>query len=121
MKTDIVMFQVHNSKTEEFGSVIYCNNDGDRARAIVLDLRKRTEKQSTDVAQVTARLLLLAAVGHSMWDLDFAVWNVDYLLTRDDSQGDAGVVLIDVANNFHTTCMGGYLMNGANGLPAMMD
>lgn len=36
------------------------------------------------------------------------IWNVDRVLTEQDSHGDAGVMLINCANN-SAQCFGGYL------------
>ena len=75
------------------------------------------EGRTNDIPYASARLLQEAMGDHTEGSTGFGIENADLLLTREDSHGDAGVVLIDVANDFRCVCLGGYLGVDRNGFP----
>jgi hypothetical protein len=115
---DRVLFQVKGSDGE-FSPVAYGHWCGERAPLIVAKLRERMKDRAGDVPYTFARLIQ-EMCGDSKDGLSFGAWNADKLLTKDDSHGDAGVVLIDVTKNPMTCeCVGGYLKTGTDGLPSL--
>lgn len=101
------------------GPVVYCHWSGHDTPAIVRRFAKRMSNRDGDVSYATARLLQ-AAIGDDAGSTGFGVWNEVSLLTRGDTHGDAGVVLIDVsAAPFKFDCFGGYLKVGADGFPVI--
>jgi hypothetical protein len=113
---DRVLFQVINSKTNEFGPVVYCHWSGSDAHDIVRNLAARMVGRGGDIDYATARLVQ-ECIGDDGGNLGFGVWNTDAQLTEGDSHGDAGVVLIDCADGFKCQCMGGYLVLGNDEFP----
>ena len=116
---DCVLMRCHNSNTGEFGPVIYCHWSGHRVPLIVRALVARVRDKTNDLPHVSARLLQEAIdrTPGNAGATGFGIENADLLLTREDSHGDAGVVLIDVANDFRCVCLGGYLGVDRNGFP----
>lgn len=112
---DRVLMQVYNSKTGEFGPAIYCHQCGYDSPQIVRALAARMADRENDVAYASARLLQ-EAIGDREGNTGYGLWNVDLLLTKEDGD-DAGVILIDAADHFRCTCLGGYLKDGPDGFP----
>lgn len=110
---DRVLMQCYSSKTNEFGSVVYGHWAGGEAKDIVMRLALRMKERGGDIAYSTARLVqeMIDCSGElgKKHSAGFGVWNAEKLLTKDDSHGDAGVVLIDVENDHKATYIGGYL------------
>ena len=111
---DRVLIQVVSGK--EFSPVAYGHWSGSETPAILARLKARMAKRPDDVSYTFARLLQEMTNGDDD-ALSFVAWNADKVLTAEDSHGDAGVVLVDVGNDFHCTCLGGYLKVGSDGLP----
>jgi hypothetical protein len=112
---DRVIFQVIDGS--KFSPAIYCHNMGHAAGEICAQLANIMVDRSNDAAYTAAQVLRIASKD-SEGPLGFAIWNVDRVLTVDDSHGDAGVVLIDVYQptmRFHV--FGGYLELDCMGLP----
>ena len=106
---DRLLMQCHDNETPpNFGAVLYCHWSGSEAPAIVAALRERMATRPDDVNYATARLAQ-AAMGSDDGNTGFGINNAPRLLTADDSHGDAGIVLINVANACSVTCFGGYL------------
>lgn len=100
--------QVYNSESDEFGPVLYCHHSGSAAPSIVYRLKERMQSRGNDLEYASARLVQ-EAIDNDPGALSFGIWNTDHLLTAADSHGDAGVVLIDCADGFKATYLGGYL------------
>lgn len=109
---DRVLIQCHNSKTGDFGPVVYGHNSGGDAMAAVARLRARMESRPGDLEYSSARLVQ-ELIGRDTSNLSFGLWNAGALLTAEDSHGDAGVILLDVANGLSAECLGGYLEQGS--------
>ena len=107
---DRVMMQCISRKTGEFGPVCYGHWSGAEAPSIVERLASRMSERQNDVHYSSARLVQQMIHG-STGDSGYGIWNIDHILTADDSPGDAGVVLIDVSDNHSPTYLGGYLPN----------
>lgn len=106
---DRVLFQVvHYTATKpEFSPAIYCHWSGSQASTIVARLVARMlSTRPGDVSYWAARLAQ-ECTNNDPGALSFGLWNVDHILTAEDSHGDAGVVIIDAATG-RTTCLGGY-------------
>lgn len=116
---DRVLMQCHNSKTGEFGPVIYCHWAGRRVPVIVRALVARVRGKTNDLPYVSARLLQEAIdiTPGNVGATGFGIENAEFLLIKEDNPDDAGVVLIDVANDFRCVCMGGYLGVDPEGFP----
>ncbi|MBU3721236.1 MAG: hypothetical protein FGM22_10935 [Burkholderiaceae bacterium] len=113
---DRVLMQCFNSHTGEVGPVLYCHNAGYRAPEIVRKLAERMIERQGDLEYNSARLVQEAIAGQA-GALSFGLSNAVAKLTDDDSPGDAGVILIDVAQRHRCECLGGYLMVGEDGFP----
>jgi hypothetical protein len=115
----------HGTAKQDVGPVLYLHWDGDKAPDVVAALAERMKVRGSvgDVTYCSARLVeaALDACGLRLRgkDAGIGMWNQDTPLTAEDSQGDAGCVLIHVDKKFRCDCMGGYLVVGANGFPAM--
>lgn len=108
---DRVLLQVVKYKPElEFSPVIYCHWLGSDAVEAVMRLAVRMEDRRGDVDYAAARLVQ-ELIGDDEGNLGFGIWNTKEVLTAEDSQGDAGVILVD-ADTFEMTCFGGYLPDG---------
>ena len=105
-----VLMQCVNKKTGEFGPVCYGYYTGTDAPAVVERLARRMRERQNDVQYSSARLVQ-EMIAFEDGCLGQAIWNADHILTAEDSQGDAGVVLIDVSDNHRPTYLGGYLPN----------
>jgi hypothetical protein len=106
---DRVLMQCHSSREGTFGPVLYCHWGGSSAKKIVENLRAQMQSRPGDVEYSTARLVQCAIPCGDVEPAGFGVWNAEHLLTAADSHGDAGVVLIDVANRHAAVYLGGYL------------
>lgn len=116
---DRVLLQiVSRRQPDAFGPVVYCHWAGDRVPAIVRALAARMGGRAADIDYASARLVQECTAGDP-GNLSFGLWNATHRLTADDSHGDAGVVLIDCADGFRCDCVGGYLVTGADGMPAV--
>ncbi len=93
---------------DDFGAIVYCHWAGAAAPEIVKAMAERMKNRPGDLDYATARLAQ-AAMGNDSYDTGYGITNATHLLTADDSHGDAGVILIDVQNNFRVQCLGGYL------------
>lgn len=109
---DRVVIQVIKSDETpvEFSPVAYGHWHGEATPKTVKRLRTRMATRPGDVAYTFARLIQEMTVVDPDGNLSFGVWNASAVLTKDDSHGDAGVVLIDLAGGkFKVTPVGGYL------------
>jgi len=113
---DRVLMQCFSSKNNSFGPVMYCHNGGYEAPAVVRSLSERMEDRQGDLEYSSARLVQ-CAIGNDDYNTGFGMWNAQALLDKDDTHGDAGVILIDVDNGHKCQCMGGYLKVGDDGFP----
>ena len=106
---DRVKFQVVGSDGE-FSPVIYGHWSGDTAPKICKAIKDRMIGRLGDV-QYTAARLVQELVGDAKGNTGFGIWNADAVLTEDDSDGDAGVILVHVAEGkaMRFECFGGYL------------
>ena len=103
---DRVLFQVVNKDRSEFSPVVYGHNLGYRWRNIVKDLEAQMATRRNDVQYIGARLVEIASrYAGTGGALGLGMWNIDHVLTADDSHGDAGCVLID-ATTFETEQVG---------------
>lgn len=100
----------------EFSPVAYGHWEGERTPEIVARLKARMQGRGGDVPYTFARLMQ-EMIGDSEGNLSFGAWNEDHVLTPQDSQGDAGVVLIHVDQGFKCECFGGYLRANKAGMP----
>lgn len=112
---DRVLFQVVRGD-KGFSPVVYCHWSGNRAPEIVRKLAERMDSRRGDIDYVTARLVQECTAADPDGALGFGVFNHPARLTAEDSNGDAGVVLID-SDTFECECLGGYLVTGADGFP----
>lgn len=110
---DRVLMQCYNSKTNEFGPVAYGHWSGDRALAVADALATRMVTRPGDLAYASARMVQ-ALVRDATGNTGFGLWNTDHLLTAYDSHGDAGCIILDVANRLKPTFMGGYYDHAAD-------
>ena len=109
---DRVLLQVvKNGPDREFSPVIYCHWLGSDAVGCVERLAIRMNDRRGDVQYAAARLVQEVTTGND-GNLGFGIWNAKKVLTAKDSQGDAGVILID-ADTFEMTFLGGYLADGS--------
>ncbi len=108
---DRVLLQVvRKDEKPEFSPVIYCHWLGGDAVEAVKRLAVRMNGRRGDVYYIAARLLQ-EVINGDVGDTGFGMWNAKKVLTAKDSQGDAGVILVD-AETFEMTFLGGYLPNG---------
>jgi hypothetical protein len=108
---DRVVMQCHSRAQNVHGPAVYGHWLGSEAPKIVAALIKRMQSRCGDVDYASARLVQEAtlAQGDPSTCMDVGVWNVDHLLTPDDSHGDAGCVLINV-DDWTVQYFGGYLL-----------
>lgn len=116
---DRVLFQVVSG--DEFGPSVYCHWSGARAPDIARRLASRMKTRQGDVEYSTARLVQECTAADPDGNLSFGVSNVSHKLTKSNSHGDAGVVLIDCSAGFTCECFGGYLVTGPDGFPMSLD
>ena len=113
---DRVLFQVIGG--EEYSPVIYGHWAGERAPQVCASLRERMRNRPGDVSYTAARLVQ-ELIGLDNGALSYGIWNADAPLVAGDSHGDAGVVLIHVAENGRSPmrfeCLGGYLVASPDG------
>ena len=109
---DRVLIQVVNGK--EFSPIAYGHWSGSYTPEILSRLRKRMKDRGGDVPYTFARLIQ-EMIGNDDSALSFGAWNADKVLTKDDSHGDAGCVIIDLAKGWHIRCEGGYLQPTPDG------
>ena len=112
---DRVLFQMVRGPSE-FGPAVYCHWSGGRAPDIVRALASRMKTRTGDLDYATARLVQECIGRGDAGALGFGVWNAPARLTEKDTQGDAGIVLID-CDGFTCECLGGYLVTGPDGFP----
>lgn len=123
---DRVLFQVFKAPVSvgepgnsEFGPVIYGHWCGSEATDVCKRIKKRMIGRSQDVEYTSARLVqeILKDEG-TEGNTGFGIWNADALLKKEDSHGDAGIVLVDVSEpKMKFLCLGGYLKVGSDGFP----
>ena len=111
---DRVLFQV--VRGQSFGPVVYCHWSGARAPEIVRKLAARMADRTGDIDYATARLVQECTAPDPDGSHSFGVFNHPARLTSEDSNGDAGLVLID-CDTFKCECLGGYLVTGPDGFP----
>ncbi len=112
---DRVLFQVVSGNN--VSPVVYCHWAGSDAPRIVRALAERMTARGDDVDYAAARLVQECTALDPDGFLGFGISNASARLTKADSHGDAGVVLIDCADNFRCECLGGYLVTGPDGFP----
>jgi hypothetical protein len=99
---DRVTFQVHNSKTGEYGPIIFSHYAGERVESTIAYFKQMWVANILNCHNVGyATGNIIGHVGH------VKVWNA-HKLSDGDMPGDAGAVLLDVATG-QVTCLGGYL------------
>lgn len=104
---DRVIMQV--VKHDKFSPVAYGHWSGDQTPRMIARLRQRMLERPGDAEYTFARLIQEMTKDDN-GALSFGAWNADRIQNKDDSHGDAGVVLIDVSQNpLQCVCMGGYL------------
>lgn len=94
----------------EFSPVVYGHNSGHNWKEDTAKLAKKMRDRS-DVQYAAARLIQIMIGDHPFSVNDncgFGIWNIDRVLTADDTHGDAGVVLIDADNGYLTIPLCGY-------------
>jgi hypothetical protein len=112
---DRVVMQCHSRAQNVHGPAVYGHWLGSEAPKIVAALIKRMQPRRGDVDYASARLVqefTLAQGDHTTPSgscMGIGLWNVDHLLTPDDSHGDAGCVLINV-DDWTVQYFGGYLL-----------
>jgi len=107
---DRVLMQCHSKAQNVHGPAVYGHWLGSEAPKIVAALIKRMQPRRGDVDYASARLVQEVTLAQSdpTTCMGVGLWNVDHLLTADDSHGDAGCVLINV-DDWSVTYVGGYL------------
>lgn len=112
-----VLFQV--VKGEDFSPVVYCHWSGEEVRRICDRLRRRMEDRYSDLEYTAARLVQECIDG-DQGNLRFGIWNTDFVLNGDYSQGDGGVVIVDVSGpQMEFKCFGGYWETVPGDLPRL--
>ena len=103
---DRVIFQVVHT---EFSPAMYGHWCGSRADKICRNLKSRMDSRGPDVSYTAARVMQ-EMMGDDEGNLSFGMWNMDQVLTKDFSHGDAGIVLIkwDNKHQMYFECFGGY-------------
>ena len=106
---DRVKFQVVGSNGS-FSPVIYGHWAGDRAVKVCKAIKDRMVGRLGDVEYTAARLVQ-ELIGDDDGNTGFGIWNADSVLTDNDSDGGAGVILVHVAEGkaMRFECFGGYL------------
>jgi hypothetical protein len=118
---DRALLQVINSKEPgEFSPVVYLHWAGDSVPDIVRELKRRMASRPGDTSYAAARLVQIA-IGDDKGNISYGIWNAKKPLTKEQSHGDAGVVLIDCSDGFKCQCLGGYLVVDDEGLPALPE
>lgn len=107
---DRVLIQVVAGHGKEFGPTLYCHWTGEEAPAVCERLAKRMADRPNDIGYATARLVQ-EAVGQCDGSLSFGVDNADKALTREDSPGDAGCILIHADKGYAWEPLCGYHRN----------
>ena len=111
---DRVLIQVVSG--DEISPVAYGHWCGARAPKIIASLKERMKDRPGDVSYTFARLMQ-EMIGNDPGPLSFGAWNATKRLTKEDSHGDAGCILIDVSKGFRCECFGGYLETDKDGMP----
>jgi hypothetical protein len=110
---------------QEVGPAVYLHWNGSGAGNVVRLLASRMADRGAqgDVSYCSARLVEAAieSCNLSGEDTGIGLWNQPEPLTADDSQGDAGCVLIHVDQEFRCDCRGGYLTTDPDGFPIEND
>lgn len=102
-----VTFQVHNSKTNEYGPIIYLKWGAEFAYTVILRFKKKwANKEMLNVGLTTGKVAAHASFVFG----EVNIWNA-HSLSDGSFPGDAGAVLLDVATG-RVTCLGGYLASG---------
>ncbi len=102
---DRVLFQVVSKR--KFSPVVYAHNDGHKALDVVARLRERMADRDDDVDYAAARLVQ-ELTGDDKYNTGYGIWNADARLTKDDTHGDAGVILIHADDNCRAEILCGY-------------
>jgi hypothetical protein len=112
-----VLFQV--VKGEDFSPVVYCHSSGEEVRGICARLKDRMRSRSNDLEYTAARLVQ-ECINERPGNLSFGIWNTDFVLNGDYSQGDGGVVIVDVSGpQMEFKCFGGYWETVPGDLPRL--
>ena len=114
---DRVLMQCIIKKTGVFGPVIYGHWCGSDAPAIIAATKAQMIGHAGDVEYFSARLVQQVCATDPNGNTGAGIWNATGILTADDSQGDAGVILIDVDTGAVET-LGGYLDRTSFKVPA---
>lgn len=80
----------------EFSPVIYLHWSGSEVPGILTRTAHRMRDRASDVSYVAARFIQDATAADPDGGLSFGVWNAERILQRDDSHGDAGIILVQL-------------------------
>jgi hypothetical protein len=106
---DRILYQVVCPIKQEFSPVIYAHWSGNNAGSVCKRLWQRMQTRPGDVEYTAARLIQELIDGDS-GNTGFGIWNADRVLTKEDSHGDAGIILVIAGPTGLTfECFGGYL------------
>ena len=105
---DRVLMQCIIQKTGVYGPVIYGHWCGNDAPKIIAATKAQMIGRGGDVEYFSARLVQQVCARNPKGNIGVGIWNATGILTAADSQGDAGVILIDVDTGEVKT-LGGYL------------
>lgn len=107
---DRAVMQVVSSSKGTFSPAVYVHWMGSDVPLLLQRVIERMGSRR-DVDYVAARLVCECAEHlPSQRVLGLGMWNVDHVLTADDSHGDAGCALLDV-DDWSIRYVGGYLQN----------
>lgn len=115
---DRVLFQVVGE--DEFSPVIYAHWSGSNTPEVCRKVKLRMKDRPNDVQYTAARIVQILT-GDDNSSTGFGIWNAEKILTKDESNGDAGVVLVRVGEKMRFECLGGYLRIGKDGYPTAGD
>lgn len=92
-----VIYQVISPTNREFSPAIYSHWGGEVANAVVAALKEQMSDRSFDVEYCAARLIecVIRTEGIEGASTGLGIWNTQGVLTAKDSNGDAGVILIN--------------------------
>lgn len=104
---DRALIQLRNSDGD-ISPVLYLHWDGNRAGKIIYDTHMRMKGRGDDLDYTFARLVQ-EAVGDDPGNTSYGVSNSVAPLSADNSHGDAGCFLVDIAtDNWVVYAGGGY-------------
>jgi len=94
---DRVLMQMVDKAAGEFGPVVYGHWSGSVAKETIEALAAKMETRKGDLDYASARLVqvLIETTGNGDDNTGIGIWNADAVLNAGDSQGDAGIYLID--------------------------